>query len=115
MALVEATARWGFDVFMWAVGGITALIMALIGKIWKTQDRKIDSLEVKVDNNRSFYVSELKDLREDVDDKHADNRRDMRDLRAVIDTNDKSAQERHDEIMRHLRDRRNGPPLKDRY
>ena len=109
MAIIDEPPRsWIIEIFALIVSGVASLIMLLVGKLWKNQETKIEEM-------KQFHAREMREIREDVDAKHGENREDILDLHHKIDSSDLRAQDRHNELMRYLRDRRDGPNLQERY
>lgn len=109
MALLEEPPTgWLFNALAGFASALWTIVMILIGLLWKNQNKKIDDMKIA-------HTVALRDIRQDVEKKHTENREDILQLHADIKNSDERAQNRHNEIMIHLRDRSNGPVLRERY
>lgn len=116
MALIdEPPSGWLFNVMAGVASGLWTIVMILVGLLWKNQNKKIEDMKIAYAAEKIAQASKLKELRDDVENKHTENREDILLLHSEIKETDRRAQDRHNDLMGYLRDRPNGPSLRDRY
>lgn len=113
--MIEETHNgWLLDVLMTVGAAVSTLIMALVGLVWKSQNRKIDDLNAAFVVDKAARIVEIREIRDDVETKHAENRQDIRLVHIRIEENDRRAQDRHNDLMEYLRDHPRGGGMKER-
>src|SRR5712672_2833325 len=103
--LEESQPGWLFNILMEIVAALSMVVMTLMGVVWKSQGKKIDEMKTALAADKLEQAGELKDIRDDIESKHAENREDILTLHSDIKQNDQRAQDRHNELMIYLRDR----------